>query len=113
MPFTEGQRGGPMYSSEELGAYRAAMGITSDALAQHLGTHRPAISRYESARPGTLPEATAMRLVNGILALARSRDRLMADGASRLERIRQRHAQYAADMEAWAASMPRVAEDER
>lgn len=106
MPFTEGQRGGPVYSAEEVGAYRAAMGVTSDALAQHLGTKRPGISRWESARTGTLPEATALRLIGGVEYLARKRAQMMADGVARLEAIQARHAKYAADMEAWAASRP-------
>lgn len=110
MPFTEGQRGGPLYSSEEVGAYRRAMGITGDALAQYLGTKRPAISRWESPNTGVLSERTATRLLDAVEYLVRRRTKMMAEGRAQLDAIQARHAKYAADMRAWAERRPSIAD---
>lgn len=89
VPSLRTPRGLPAYDSREIAAYRAALGVSQEALAARMKVARPGITRYESDKYGRALEARfGDRLLAGIEAEVSSRAKLSEDGIAALAEIR-------------------------
>jgi transcriptional regulator with XRE-family HTH domain len=78
-----------VYDGREVAAYRAARGVTQDAVAQRLHVAQSLVARYESGKPGVdLQEKQAVAMLDAIDFLAAKRERMRAEGLAELEAIR-------------------------
>jgi DNA-binding transcriptional regulator YiaG len=75
------------YDGPEIGAYRAAMGVTQGELAGALRVSQALVHHYESGRP-VIKDSWGKDMIDAIDRIAASRIKLAAKGVAKLEEIR-------------------------
>ncbi len=87
-PHERTGRGLPAYNALELGAYRKAMRVPVEELAQHLGFTRTYISHMEMARYSPLDAKRGDKLLAGVEDIVLMRLKLEEEGVRDLAAIR-------------------------
>lgn len=75
------------YSGPELGAWRAAVGVTSQEVADSLDVRRPYIARLE--RDATVSGKAGEKIIRAVRRRVMYRARMIAVGRSNLDAIRR------------------------
>ena len=82
---TETSRGFPAYDGREIAAWRAALGVTPQEVADRLRVSRIRVVKMEGSP--ALDANQAFRIIQAVDFYVRRRERLVAKGLADLERI--------------------------